>query len=230
MKYDPPLTEGTILKRYKRFLSDIELSNETITAHTPNTGSMKECWQPGWKVAVSKSDNPKRKLPYTLELTHNGETWIQVNTSRTNSIVREALENDLIPELSGFEILKAEAKVGKSRLDFLLTFPDGKLCYVEVKNVTYLQESKAEFPDGVSERGRKHLLELQELKAQGHRAVMLYVVSREDVNEFGPCDELDPAYGKALREAHENGMEILAYQCKISPEETVIHKPIPIIL
>ncbi len=227
MKFQPEFEQGKILKRYKRFLSDIELESESITAHTPNTGSMKKCWNPGWKVAVSKSDNPKRKLPYTLELTHNGDSWIQVNTFRTNSLVKEALEKDVIEELSGFSHLKAEAKVGKSRLDFLLAYPDDSQCYVEVKNVTYINEDRAEFPDSVSERGKKHLLELLDLHRQGFRAVMLYVVSREDAKSFAPCAELDPEYARTLKEVHAKGVEVLAYQCKVSPKEVAITHPIP---
>lgn len=228
MKYDTPLEVGIIEKRYKRFLSDIYIGDELITAHTPNTGSMKECWEKGWEVAISRSNNPKRKLPYTLELTNNGKTWIMVNTSRTNAIVKEALENNHIKELEGFSEIKPEAKVGKSRLDFLLTYPDGSKAYLEVKNVTFLKESNAQFPDSVSERGRKHLEELIQLKENGHRAIMVFVISRGDVSSFSPCDELDPEYGKKLREAFAKGVEIYPYMTKLTLKEAKLSHLIPL--
>lgn len=229
MNFNEPLVHGIIHKRYKRFLSDIELENgEIITAHTPNTGSMKNCWAPGWKVLLSLSDNPKRKLPYTLELTNNGKTWINVNTSKTNKIVHEALEQNIITELIGYNALKAEAKIGDSRLDFLLTFPMEEKCYVEVKNVTLTEgDGLASFPDAKTTRGTKHLKELMDLAEKGCRAVMLFVISREDVNHFSPNARVDPIYAETLKDASERGVEILCYQCKVSPDEIKLSHPIP---
>ncbi len=229
MKFEQTLT-GKIEKRYKRFLADITLDNgEFITAHTPNTGSMKTCWEPGWKVVVSKSNNPKRKLPYTLELTHNGRSWIQVNTSRTNKLVHEALDKKIISELKEYSHIKPETKVGKSRIDFLLTHEGLDDCYVEVKNVTLSNShDHASFPDSVSERGLKHINELMELKSQGCRVAMLYIIGRTDVSTFGPAFDCDPKYSQALVEAQKNGLEVLAYQCQLSEKEVHIAQSIPL--
>ncbi len=232
MKYKTKLIEATILKRYKRFLSDIELkSGEIVCAHVPNTGSMTSCWEPGWKAYLTHSDDPKRKLKYTLELTHNGESLISINTGMTNKLVKEALDNKVIKELSAYSEIKAEQKVLDSRLDFFLTNENLPDAYVEVKNVTLKQDSnRALFPDAVSTRGQKHLKDLIELKSMGHRAVMLYVVNRTDVKSFEPAIEIDPTYSKLLLEAKKAGVEILAYQSEITIEEIKIKKPIKVIL
>ncbi len=232
MKYKTKLIEATILKRYKRFLSDIELeSGEIICAHVPNTGSMTSCWEPGWKAYLTQSDDPKRKLKYTLELTHNGESFISINTGMTNKLVKEALDNKVIKELIAYSEIKAEKKVLDSRLDFFLTNENLPDAYVEVKNVTLKQDTnRALFPDAVSTRGQKHLKDLIELKSMGHRAVMLYVVNRTDVKTFEPATEIDPSYSKLLLEAKKAGVEILAYQSEITTEEIKIKKPFKVIL
>ncbi|MAF77032.1 MAG: DNA/RNA nuclease SfsA [Halobacteriovoraceae bacterium] len=232
MKFESSLIKGKILKRYKRFLADVELENgEVITAHTANTGSMKTCWEPGWKVLLSYHDNPKRKLKYSLELTHNGNTWIGINTSLPNKIAAEGILDGTVKELQGYSHLKPEAKIGKSRIDILLSQDGEEPCYVEVKNVTLLGENKrAIFPDAVSTRGQKHLEELTGLVKEGIRAAMLFVVNREDVDSFSPADHIDPDYGKLLREADQAGVEILAYQCKLNSEEIKLTKKLPVIL
>lgn len=211
---------GTILKRYKRFLADITLdSGETVVVHVPNTGSMKTCWEPGWKVIVSESDNPLRKLKYTLEMLHNGSTWIGVNTSNPMKIVIEALKNKIITELAEYDDIKPEVKIGDSRIDLLLKNKKAEECYVEIKNVTLLGDNNvALFPDGVSDRGSKHLHELIKIKKNGRRACMLFVIQREDVNHFSPAHLIDPTYAKNLTEAYQNGVEILCYQCELSPQ------------
>ena len=209
MEYQQQLIKGKIQKRYKRFLADVILENgELVTAHTPNTGSMKTCWEKDWPVLLSKSDDPKRKLKFTLELTFNGKTWINVNTSRTNHIAYEAVKNQFINELVGYQHIRPEVKVGDSRIDLLLFDGDekkykqaGRKCYVEVKNVTLWHDGAALFPDGVSTRGQKHLNELIEIKKEGHEAVMLFVISREDVSSFSPAQEIDPEYAKLLKKS-----------------------------
>lgn len=230
MKFNDELIEAKIIKRYKRFLSDIELaSGEQICAHVPNTGRMDTCWEPGWKVYLSHHDNPKRKLKYTLELTDNGETLIGVNTSFTNKIAQEALQNKLIPELAEFDHVYPERKILDSRIDFYLETSDGsKSAYVEVKNATLVYNSIALFPDAVSTRGQKHLKDLIELKKMGHRAAMLYVINREDAKTFSPADEVDPVYSDLLREAAKEGVEIYAYSCKLNSKEIVLHKKVEI--
>ncbi|MCO4794577.1 MAG: DNA/RNA nuclease SfsA [Bacteriovoracaceae bacterium] len=230
MEFQNPLIEGTILKRYKRFLADVELPDgEVITAHTANTGSMKTCWEPGWKVLMSYHDNPKRKLKYSLEMIHNSDTWIGINTSLPNKMAIEAIENGTIKELQGYNHIKPEAKIGDSRIDILLTTEDGHQCYVEVKNVTLLGENrKVLFPDSVSTRGQKHLRELTKLKKDGIRSAMLYIVQREDVDVFSPADEIDPEYGKLLREAHDSGVEVLCYQCHLTPDGISVKRSLPV--
>ncbi|MCP4914969.1 MAG: DNA/RNA nuclease SfsA [Oligoflexia bacterium] len=230
MKFENKLIKGKILKRYKRFLADIELEDgEVVVAHTANTGSMKTCWEPGWKVLCSYHDNPKRKLKYSLEMTNNGNTWIGVNTSLPNKLAMEAIANGTIKELDGYETIKPEAKIGQSRIDILLKDGPTEQCYVEVKNVTMLGEDETGiFPDSVSTRGQKHLRELTDLVGQGIRACMLYVVQREDVNSFSPADEIDPEYGELLRAAAKAGVEILAYQCKLTPSKIELLTPIKV--
>jgi len=228
MKFTAPLIYGKILKRYKRFLCDIELDDGSIiVAHSANTGSMKTCWEPGWKCALSYHDNPKRKLKYSLEMTYNGKTWIGVNTSLPNKIAIEAIQDGTIKELQGYPTLKPEAKIGKSRIDILLSHEGTDKCYVEVKNVTLKGEGDdVLFPDGVSTRGQKHLEELIALKEEGIRACMLFIVNREDAKTFSPADHIDPTYGELLRKASQAGVEILVYSCEVNPEGIKVHKKI----
>lgn len=233
MNFEKETFTGKVIKRYKRFFADVELdSGEIITAHTPNTGSMKTCLQPGWKAMVTYEENPKRKLKYTLELTHNGNTWIGVNTHLPNKLAIEAIQKHKIKELEGYESIRPEFKVGESRLDLLLyngnlKDPQDK-CFVEIKNVTLLgDKKKALFPDSVSTRGQKHLKELISLKKEGYRACMLYIVQRKDVNSFSPAKEIDPKYSNLLLEADKCGVEILVYQCSISEKKIEIQKSLP---
>lgn len=228
MKWENPLTEAILLKRYKRFLADIKLGDEFITVHVPNTGSMTSCWEPNWKCAVSRSSNPTRKMPYTLELTHNGESWIGVNTANANKLVHLWLKNGLLPECLGYQTITPEKKIGESRIDFYLeNHPTLPPLYIEVKNVTLKLDGVAQFPDAVSERGQKHLRELMKLKKEGSRAAMLYVVQREDVKSMRPAHEIDPAYGRLLEEAHASGVEILVYQCKMDTKELGLGTALP---
>ncbi len=228
MKWAQPLTEAILLKRYKRFLADCTLDSSTVTVHVPNTGSMTSCWEPNWKCAVSKSDNLSRKLPYTLELIHNGQTWIGVNTANANKLVKHWLEQGLLEDLSGYSVIKPEMKVGESRLDFYLSghpgLPD---CFIEVKNVTLKLDGVAQFPDAVSTRGQKHLQELASLRKEGYRTVMLYVVQREDVESMRPAVSIDKEYSRLLQEAAASGVEILVYQCKMGLDEIKLGKKIP---
>lgn len=231
MKFILPTHIAIIENRYKRFLSDIRLDNgEMINAHVPNTGSMKTCWEPNWKVLITQNDDPKRKLKYTLEMTHNGDTWISVNTGMTNKLVKEALDNNIITELEDYPEIKAEKKVLESRLDFFLSgVKDKPDCYVEVKNVTLKgPDNYVLFPDSVSVRGQKHLKDLMHLKKEGFRSVMLYIINREDADTFSPAKDIDPTYAKLLKEADDAGVEILAYQTKLSEEEIYIDKKIKV--
>lgn len=228
MKFEKPLIKARIIKRYKRFLSDLELeSGEIIHAHVPNTGSMKTCWEEGWHAYLSKSNDPERKLPYTWELTDSGKSLICINTNLPNKIVKEALENKNIPELSQYNHVKPEQKVLDSRIDFYLTEDGLPDAYVEVKNVTLKGEgTTALFPDAVSTRGQKHLIDLMKLKEQGHRAIMLYLINRTDVTDFKPAEDIDPKYAELLNEASKKGVEILPYRTSISPQEIILENKV----
>jgi sugar fermentation stimulation protein A len=229
MKFNTKLISGTLVKRYKRFLADIVLeSGEEITVHCPNSGSMKSCANPGWQVLLSRSDNPKRKYPYTWEMVHNGKCWIGINTGIPNTIVAEAISEGKIKDLSGYENLIREVKYGEnSRIDILLSKGNEK-CYVEVKNVTLVEEDgNYYFPDSVTERGTKHLFELAEMVNQGHRSVMFFVIQRNDGKIFKPALHIDPKYTKALQDAYANGVEIMVYQASVSPESIKIKNEIP---
>ena len=231
MRQNKPIKTAKILKRYKRFLADVELENgEIITVHTANTGSMKTCWEPGWQVIISDSQNTKRKYQYSLELTHNGDTWIGINTGLANDLAEEVINNGNIEQLSGYKSLKREKKIGKSRLDIFLSDSESgkKDCFVEVKNVTLKDQLKATFPDAVSERGQKHLDELINLKNEGHRSCMLYIVQREDVEEFSPANKIDPIYTQKLKEAVEAGVEVYVCQFAVQPDKIEFKRLLPL--
>ncbi len=220
MKFEQELIPGKLIKRYKRFLADIELTDGSIvTAHCPNSGSMKSCNQPGWEVRLSRSDNPKRKLKYTWEMVHNGKCWIGINTILANRIAAEGIELGIIQELQGYSTLSREVKYGtNSRVDLVLE-GNGKKCFVEIKNVTLVEDDGFyRFPDAVTSRGLKHLFELAEMVKLGHRAVMLFLIQRNDGTIFKPADHIDPEYSRALREVHMAGVEILPYLAEVSPQ------------
>ena len=232
MKFSTPLLAGRLQRRYMRFLSDIELdTGEVIKAHCPNPGSMLGLKDPGSRVWVSESDNPKRKLKYTFELIEADDTMVGINTGHPNALVEEAVTNGTITELSGYQTLKREVKYGKnSRIDMLLDDPAKGRCYVEVKNVHLRRKPDLmEFPDSVTTRGAKHLAELSDMIGEGHRAVMVFLVQRDDGKAFSLSRDLDPAYGKAFDKAAAAGVEMLAYSCTVTPEEIKAYRPIPIL-
>jgi sugar fermentation stimulation protein A len=219
----PTLIPGRLIKRYKRFLADIELeTGETITAHCPNTGPMTGICTPNSLVQVSKSDNLKRKLPYTWEMIQVNSTWVGTNTMIPNRVVKLALEQQLFPELAGrYKSLLAEVRYGQndqSRIDFLLTGDSEQPpIYVEVKSVTLSRDNLALFPDTVTTRGQKHLRELIALETKA-TPVMLYFINRGDCDTFAPSDRCDPKYGKLLREAITKGVQVLPYRFEITPQ------------
>ena len=227
MRFDPPLDEGRLLRRYKRFLADIEtVGGELLTIHCPNTGSMLNCMSEGARVWFSRSNDPKRKLPGTWEIgeTPHGRLAV-INTGRANALVEEALRGGLIAELNGFTGLRREVPYGqeRSRIDFRLDYPTGP-AFVEVKSVTlgFADSPVAAFPDARTERGAKHLRELASLARDGVRAVQLYCVNLTGIEAVRPAEEIDPAYAAALREAVSAGVEVLAYGAEISPEQVCL--------
>ncbi|WP_035990456.1 DNA/RNA nuclease SfsA [Leptolyngbya sp. KIOST-1] len=221
----PPLIEGTLLKRYKRFLADIELATgEVIVAHCPNTGPMTGVCHPGGRVLVSHSTDPKRKLAYTWELAEVRDTvptWAGVNTALPNRVVKSLLEARQIPELGEYSTIRPEVRYGgdgKSRIDFVIAGETSAVpTYIEVKNTTWARGNLALFPDTVTTRGQKHLKELAAL-GPAARAVMLYFINRGDCTAFAPGDEADPTYGRLLREAVAQGVQVLPCRFEVTPE------------
>lgn len=219
MKLSAPLFSGRLLRRYQRFLTDVELDDgRVVTAHTPNTGSMRQCAVPGHRVLLSASDNPLRKLPWTLELIEVNGHWVDTHTHRTNRVVEEGLRLGLIPELAGCRVIP-EYPYHASRLDFLLEGEGGRTL-VEVKNVTLCCTPEvACFPDAVTERGQKHLRELLRARHEGYRAVIFFLVQRGEAQAFTPADAIDAEYGRLLREVTAGGVEVLAYRSCVTPQE-----------
>ena len=233
MEFPDPLIRGKLIKRYKRFLTDVELPDgEVVVAHCANPGSMLSVNEPGSEVWLSPARNPERKLRYTWEMVRVSETLVGINTSWPNAIVEEAVKDEAIPELIGYATARREVKYGNnSRIDLLLEDPARPPCYVEVKNVTMRRgvasNGPAEFPDAVTTRGAKHLVELADMVAEGARAVMLYLVQREDCTTFDIARDIDPAYDAGLVTAMAKGVEVLCYGCHLSSERITLAKPIP---
>jgi sugar fermentation stimulation protein A len=231
MKLPIPLSAGRLIRRYQRFLADVELSDGTrVTVHCPNSGSMRGCGAPGSEVLLSSSANPARKYPFTWELVYCDGHWVGINTNRPNRLVQEGIEQGIIRELQGYSAIQPEVRYGaNSRIDLLLSRAEER-CYVEVKSVTLVKSGLALFPDSVTGRGQKHLRELITMAAQGHRAVNLFVVQRGDGERFAPADAIDPNYGRLLRLAAAAGVEILAYQAVATPMEIKLSRRLPICL
>ena len=228
MHFEKPLTEGKLIKRYKRFLADVELPDgQVVVAHCANSGSMMGLKAPGSRVLLSANTNPKAKLDWRWEMIEADGTLVGINTSRPNKLVEDAILDGTITELRGYATLKREVKYGKnSRIDILLSDP--AQAYVEVKNVTLKTGDEAQFPDAVTERGRKHLHELMDMVAAGHRAVMVYLVQRADCTGFAPAADIDPDYAASLVKAQQAGVELLCYQCVLDEQGIKVDTPLKI--
>ena len=231
MKFTETLLRGRLVRRYKRFLADIELeSKEVITAHCANSGSMLGCDSPGSEVVLSVSTNPKRKLAHTWELVRVGSTWVGINTMRSNSVVEEGIRGGAVPKLAAYRSLRREVPYGdSSRIDLLLE--DGgnpDRCYVEVKNVTLAEDDLALFPDAVTTRGAKHLAELASMVEQGNRAVMFYLVNRTDCNAMALAEIIDPDYAAAFDTAVAAGVEVMAYRTAIEATGIELETAVPV--
>lgn len=233
MQFDPVLEEGRLIKRYKRFLADIECTDGSlVTAHCANTGSMKNCMAEGARVWFSRNDDPKRKLKATWELVETPHGRVAcINTGRANRLVEEALQAGVISELAGFSSLRREVRFGEenSRADFCLMF-DEQPVIVEVKSVTlgFAESDVAAFPDAVTARGTKHLRELTALAASGQRAVLIYCVNLTGITAVRAAAEIDPEYATALAEAKSAGVEVLAYGTTITPERIAVTHPLQV--
>jgi sugar fermentation stimulation protein A len=231
LKFSRPLQRGVLIKRYKRFFADVRLDStgETVTAHCPNTGSMKSCADPGSPVWLSPAESPERKLRWTWEYTETSDGGlIGVNTARPNAIVEDGFRN--VPELAGYPQAKREVKYGKnSRIDLLLTgHPTRPDCWVEVKNATLILDDSVQFPDAVTERGLKHLEEMTSVVQSGQRAVMLWLVNRPDGRTFRPANGIDPAYAAGVKAARDSGVEFLAWRVRNTPEGSELANPVTI--
>ncbi len=217
MKFKNNLVAGKLIKRYKRFLVDVELDDESIiTAHCNNSGSMKTCIEEGARVYLSESDNPKRKTKFSWEMIFINNGWIGVNTIIPNKLVYDAIINGGINKLKGYKIVKREVTYSDSRFDIYAENANEK-CFIEVKNVSMKVNNYARFPDAVTVRGKKHLETLIKVKQAGYRAVMVYVIQRMDINMFGTDKNIDPNYAETLLKAVAEGVEIIPLQAKVTP-------------
>lgn len=221
LQFASPLIEAKLIKRYKRFLADVELSDGSqLTVHCPNTGSMKNCAEPGSRVWLSDSNDPKRKYRYSWQLVETAPGHIAcIHSALANKLVKEALVEHRVPELADYDEIKTEVRYGqeKSRIDLLLEKPEQQ-CFVEIKSVTLaMGEGLGLFPDAVSARGTKHLRELMQIKKEGARAVLFFCVQHTGITRVAPADEIDPLYSETLREAVTSGVEVLVYGTNISP-------------
>ena len=227
MNFENKLISGVFIKRYKRFFVDVKIKNKVITAHCPNTGSMKGLLKEGNKVWLSKSNNPNRKLKYTLQIIEDDKSKVGVNTHLTNKIVLDALKNNLIKEFNKNIKIKPEVKFSKNtRFDFLIVDKNYK-AFIEVKNVTLSRKPKiAEFPDAVTLRGAKHINELIKASKKGYKIYIAFIIQREDCDQFDIAGDIDPEYSKLLSKAIKKKLNVLCYDCKFSAKGIKLNKKI----
>jgi sugar fermentation stimulation protein A len=238
VKFNPSFQVAKLVRRYKRFLADVELPDGSIiTIHCPNTGSMKHCNSPGSRLWYSTSDSKTRKYPHTFEIIEvAGKQLAGINTARANHLVHEAIENGVVPALAGYRQLQQEVKYGQenSRIDFLLQEHPGRHgedCYIEVKNVTLgMGDGLGLFPDAVSTRGTKHLRELMHIAEQGGRAVLFFCVQHTGIERVEPAVEIDPDYSATLVQAAAAGVELMAWQAAINAREITLAREVPVVL
>ncbi len=229
----PPLVSGVLLRRYQRFLAEVRLdSGEVVTAHTANTGRMTGVAEPGSRVWLSRAENPRRKLPWTWELVEaRPGVLVGIHTARANALVAEGIETGVVAALAGYPKIRREVAFGgRHRVDLLLTGEGRPPCYVEVKNVTLVEDGVARFPDAPSVRARRHLEALAQVVAEGARGVLVFCVQREDAEAAGPADAVDPDYGRALREVSAKGVEVYAYRARVRVEEIRLERALPVCL
>lgn len=225
----PPLVKGRLIRRYKRFLADVDLDDgRTVTAHCPNSGRMTGCSQAGRPVLLSEHHAPHRKLAFTWELIKMPSSWVGVNTQIPNKLVGRAVADGLVPSLAGYASVASEVRTQRhTRLDLKLSASGRRDCFVEVKNCTLVEGTTARFPDAPTARGRKHLLDLQRLVGEGHRAVIFFLIQRCDANHFEPANAIDPDYGLALRQAVSAGVELVAYDVVIDTRRIALSRRLP---
>ena len=227
MQFPTQLVHGRLIKRYKRFLADVLLDDGTVvTAHCTNSGSMKSCLEDNAEVYLTPVDDPKRRTKFTWEMIFMNNDWIGINTSIPNKLAFQYVSEGIIEKLSGYTDVKREVKYDDSRFD-VMAKNDHETCFIEVKNVSMKDGKYARFPDAVTTRGLKHLETLMKAKAEGYRAVMLYIIQRMDVEIFTTARTIDPNYADALKRAHEAGVEIIPIQVKVSPDKIELFRELP---
>jgi sugar fermentation stimulation protein A len=228
MRFTSPLVQGTLIKRYKRFLADVRMDNdEIITAHCPNTGTMLSCSAPDSRVCLSRSNNPKRKYPFTLEMVEDNATWVGVNTARTNSLVAESLMQGQIAEFQDIKTIKTEIRTSDhTRLDLQVMHGEDST-FIEVKNCSLAVDRWAMFPDAITARGTKHLHELMRLAQEGAKTCIFFLVQRMDADRFRPASHIDAVYGETLQQAVAAGVMVLAYQAEVSPKGIRVARSLP---
>ncbi len=227
----PPLVPGRLVRRYQRFLAEVDLADgTTVTAHCPNSGSMLGCLESGAPVRLSHQPRPGRRTAYTWEMIRMGRHWVGINTLVPNRLAARAAELEALPLFRGATRVRREVKVSeKSRVDLMVQTPGGEL-YVEVKNVTLVREGHARFPDAVTSRGAKHLRELMALVEAGKRAAMLYVVQRADARDFAPARDIDPTYAELWEQARRRGVEVVVVRARVGPRGVRLDRLLPLAL
>jgi len=229
MKLGDRIVDGIFLERPNRYLAKVTIDGEEVFAHVPDPGRLPGLMIPGRKVRLIHNPGPKRKTDYTLALVRHGSLWVSVYPVFANALVKNALENRVLPFFSGYENFSSEVKMGKSRFDFKLEFANGP-AFVEVKSVSLVENTVGKFPDAPTERGVKHLRELIELRKGGTRAAVLFVSQRSDTRSIVPNDAIDPEFGKWLRKAHQQGVELFGCNCKVTASSISLNNPVEIIL
>lgn len=230
MIFSAPRIQGTLIRRYKRFLADVRLENgDTVTAHCANTGSMLQMAEPGSPVILTEAANPERKTRYDWQLVMVNGHWAGINTSVPNIMIREGFESGIIPEFKGYESIRMEVGYGlNSRADALLQSARGR-CWVEAKNVTLVENGRALFPDAVTSRGAKHLDELASMAEQGDRAVLFLLSQRMDAESMGIAEHIDPEYADRLQSALARGIEVVSWRAKVTPDVISLDCPLPFV-
>ncbi len=229
MKLGDRIVDGIFLERPNRYLAKVTLDGAEVLAHVPDPGRLPGLMIPGRRVRLIHNPGPKRKTDYTLALVCHESIWVSVYPVFANALVKDALEKRALPFLSGYENFLSEVKMGKSRFDFKLEFANGP-AFVEVKSVSLVEDSVGKFPDAPTERGVKHLKELIELRKEGTRAAVLFVSQRSDTRSIMPNDDIDPEFGEWLREAHQQGVELLGCNCKVTASSISLNQPVEIVL
>lgn len=229
MKLGDRIVDGIFLERPNRYLAKVTIDGEEVSAHVPDPGRLPGLMIPGRKVRLIHNPGPKRKTDYTLALVRHGSLWVSVYPVFANALVKDALEKRALPFFSGYENFSSEVKQGESRFDFKLEFANGP-AFVEVKSVSLVENTVGKFPDAPTERGVKHLRELIELRKEGTRAAVLFVSQRSDTRSIVPNDAIDPEFGKWLRKAHQQGVELFGCNCKVTASSISLNNPVEIIL